>query len=403
MDQIAKYSSAHRLLQNLKYEVSRSEKDAQGEVRGLFKKLSSWMEEAQRQFSSTINSHAQSMNKGLNDLSGEICDLETKLSVITKERDDLLNTVNNLSGGIRQWSDKLPTKQSLPEQEENHNQNIQEVDPPDKRNLNTRLQGARRPSITSEGADQEEHVEFVECIDQLVEQHIQTQQNNLIDCYSDAVEYENINNIEHVEQDAEAMEVGGANQTEKEAAERKKGEALCSSPYKSSQGQNPICQVCNLSFSTTEHLRIHSKNVHSLSLTIGKESDNTFLDTGLLKRTNSTAQKNRRTSHTKEVYDKRKNHGCDECGYTTNYKSDLKRHWDAVHNKGHKKHKCEICAYSSAEKTSLKYHMASIHTLGGKIKCDKCPFSSANKYTLKKHKDMVHEEIVHEKLRRNHV
>ena len=77
MDQIEKYSSAHRLVQNLKYEVSRSEKDAQGEVKGLFKKLSSWMEEAQRQFYSTINSHAQSMNKGLNDLSGEICDLET--------------------------------------------------------------------------------------------------------------------------------------------------------------------------------------------------------------------------------------------------------------------------------------------------------------------------------------
>ena len=126
MDHIAKHSSANKLVQNLKYEVNKSQKDSQGEVGDMFKKLSSWMEETQRQFSNSINSYAQSMGEELNDLAEEICDLETKLSVITKERDDLLNTINNLSGEIRQWSAKLPAMPSLPEPEENGSENVQE-------------------------------------------------------------------------------------------------------------------------------------------------------------------------------------------------------------------------------------------------------------------------------------
>ena len=245
MDQIAKYSSANKLIQNLKYEVGRGKKDGQGEVGDMFKKLSSWLEDRQTQFYSTLQSSALSMTEGLNELSKEISDLETKLSVITKERDDLLNIVNNLNGEFGQLSTKSPCLQSLKEPEENSGLNIQEVNHPDEGNLGTISKDARRPRISSEGADHEEHVDVMEGIDQKVQQLIQTplaDQDNFYDSDSGDVEYENVIYIKHSEQDGEV--------TDNEEEDDKENEV---------QNDNwPVdCNKCNLSLDSLDNFNQH--------------------------------------------------------------------------------------------------------------------------------------------------
>ena len=179
MDQIEQNSTAQGLIRSLKNEVSRGKKDSDGEVKDMFKKLNSWIEDSQTQIFSTINAHALGMNRDLEELNETICDLDTKLSLVTKERDDLLDFVNNLSSGIRQWSAKLPGIQSLSEPEKCHNKNDHEVDLKGIRD--TRVQGARGPRYTNKVADQENDVES---IDHSVQQHLQTpliEHNNLND------------------------------------------------------------------------------------------------------------------------------------------------------------------------------------------------------------------------------
>ena len=405
MDHIAKYSTANKLIQHMRYELNRSKQDSHGEVGDMYKKLISWMEDSQTLFSNTINSNAERMNKGLNALAEEFCGLETKLSVITQERDDLLKTINNLSDEIRQWSTKLLTKGSLPEPDGSLNQNIDDC--PAKGISNSKVQGS-----CSGGADQEEHKDSAGSIDQLVQQHLQTSladqsdQNHLSLSDSDNIDLEHENNKEHMDKIEEVTgtdDIGETDKREKEPVEKSISEALCSSPYKSSRSQYLICQVCTIAFSKTQDLRTHFKNVHSISLTI-KDSESE----GHLKQPTipldkkedkwSAPQKHNISVQTKEVYDKRRNYGCEECSYTTNLKSSLNRHWDAVHNLGDKKFKCEICPYTSAQRNYVRYHMASVHNFGETLRCDKCPYSSANKNTLKRHTEMKHE-----KLNRSHI
>ena len=120
--------STIRLIENMKHEVA----SGQSKVIEVSKKLYG-----------TIDSYTSSIDNGLNYLAVEVCGLEAKLRIITKERDDLLDTVNNLRFEIMGLSSKLlPTMQplqllALPELNPNHNQDIQEVDSPDDRNCKT--------------------------------------------------------------------------------------------------------------------------------------------------------------------------------------------------------------------------------------------------------------------------
>ena len=101
-------------------------KDFQSEIRVLFEKLTSLREESHRQFSDIINSHGGSISDGINDLFAEVSNLQDELSVVRKERNVLLETVDNLNGEIRQLNSKLTMAHSLPEPEENHDRHIQE-------------------------------------------------------------------------------------------------------------------------------------------------------------------------------------------------------------------------------------------------------------------------------------
>ena len=81
----------------------------------LFQKLTLWKEKSQELFSIIMNSHSTSITNGITDLVKEVCDLKDQLSVITKERNDLNEIVDNLSDEIRQLK---TASELLPQAEE---------------------------------------------------------------------------------------------------------------------------------------------------------------------------------------------------------------------------------------------------------------------------------------------
>ena len=69
--------------------------DYQSEVEHFIQKLSLWREESHKDFSNIIQFHSTNINEGINDLVQEVSNLKFNLSMITRERNDLIETVCN--------------------------------------------------------------------------------------------------------------------------------------------------------------------------------------------------------------------------------------------------------------------------------------------------------------------
>ena len=95
--------------------------DPKTEVRYLFRTLDSWRETSQREFSNIINAHSSSINKGITHLVEEVSDLKAQLTISEKERNRLLETVNNLTDENRQLQARLPIELKKTQSEGNHN------------------------------------------------------------------------------------------------------------------------------------------------------------------------------------------------------------------------------------------------------------------------------------------
>ena len=93
-----------------------SQKFIQNEVKDLFYKFNSLREETHEQFSTIINAHSESVKKGISDLVEEVSILQAQVSIITHERNVLLDTVANLNSEIRHMS--APLEHVLPEDKE---------------------------------------------------------------------------------------------------------------------------------------------------------------------------------------------------------------------------------------------------------------------------------------------
>ena len=109
--------------QNLMDQMS---KVCQSEVKVVFEKLSSLREETSRQVSNIIESHSNSISRGIEDMVKGVSNLQAELSVIRKERNTLLDTIVNLNGEIRQLIQELLIAQSSAKPEEDMTLNIQE-------------------------------------------------------------------------------------------------------------------------------------------------------------------------------------------------------------------------------------------------------------------------------------
>ena len=349
MNDIDKSSPATSQIQKLKYEVIRCKKDGEDEITDICNKLSSWVDDSRRQFSDIINLHALSLNRGLDDLNEKICGLETKLSVITKERDDLLNIVNNMGG-------------------ESH------------------------------------------CIKPLQEEEKYHNQNNLSETYSDEVEYIDPNYTQQVKQDEEVTaSFREPDETEKGAAERSEQEAMCSSPKKLVQVVGHICQECNLAFSKSEHLSNHIINFHSYvkepqiqgekdvynkvrNHTGHQDTLHNFKEVFINGKIHECEDCSYTTSNRSDInrhWDSVHNSGdkrfkCEVCPYTAAQKARVKYHMGDIHNLG-ETIKCDNCSYKSAKKSKLKRHIETVHEKKRKHVCPECGYAAAQKWHLKQH------------------
>ena len=94
--------------------MSKSPMDSQTEVSDFIQKLHLWREDSQREFTNIVNSYSDSINKGISDFAEQ-------LSVVTKERNELLEKVDNLSDEVREMRAKSPNVKSITESESNLN------------------------------------------------------------------------------------------------------------------------------------------------------------------------------------------------------------------------------------------------------------------------------------------
>ena len=90
--------------------MGKSHEESQREVRELFSKLSSWMEESKSKFSTLIDFNSGSITKGVDDLVEEVRKLQDELSIIKKEKNILIETVNCLNGEIKRYNERTSEK-----------------------------------------------------------------------------------------------------------------------------------------------------------------------------------------------------------------------------------------------------------------------------------------------------
>ena len=129
----------------------------QSEVGHFFEKLSIWREESHRDFSNIIQFHSTTINKGISDLVQEVNNLKDDLSMITRERNDLLETVHNLSNGLRQRNIESQIRQPSPEPEVIEANDTEGIGPRFEKNSETSKSGTEKgiqdDSTFNESAD----------------------------------------------------------------------------------------------------------------------------------------------------------------------------------------------------------------------------------------------------------
>ena len=144
------------LIENLRTEVKRGKRECQNETLALFKKIF---------IAIGTNTDTASVNMGLDNLTNEVNDLKTKLTAVTRERDNLLDTVDNMKMVMEQLSAKMmTTMQPLPVV--NDSQNIHEIRSFDNGNDNRGF-----------GQEKDNHEDPEEVSDENIQQHNSCQPN----------------------------------------------------------------------------------------------------------------------------------------------------------------------------------------------------------------------------------
>ena len=373
MGEIENNSSSLRLIENLRYEVKRGKKDCQSEVINLFKKIYAAID---------TSTDTPSVNKGLDDLTREVSGLEAKLSIITKERDNLLDTVHDLRAENRQLRTKLlPMPPSPLNVDPNHkakrslgNQEVRSLYNGSPRAIRPRIRkrdgdhkkhAEQRENIINESESDEEKEKIISSEDESEKGAKQQIQNSLYDSDDDydcnEVEVDvDIKEIEHVASDENVsltnnlthahIGEGDANAKNNVNAAQKFNLEIEKQPANKKANKKFNCEQCPYSASRKDRMRIHVEAVHQKIMNF-RCSQCPY----------SAAQKAHMKNHVEAVHDKIMNYRCEECNYGTSRKDRLERHVDARHNMGDKKFKCGKCPYSSAQKNKLTKHIERVH------------------------------------------
>ena len=370
---------------------------SQDDVRDLFKDLRSWKEEreeSQRKLDILIESYSGSIQKGMNDLAEEVGDLQARLSVLTRERNGLLETVGVLRSEIDQLRAKVPIVQPLKEIEENQINEYNDTrgdEIAERRKLENRGETVSIPEENKYSLNDHE-----------------------------------FNQMDHFdgERQKRKFEIGQDPKQNFGWNDRKEA-SFYSDTYRSmhfepklsenkslDQCEKHVCTECSFASSTSHNLKLHIKNDHSRLRTASPaaneepivQSDVSGSDASVLLDNIQEGEKRHRCEHCpyethngesmkihkNSVHDNIGDRVCDQCGYTASQQDILKRHKVFAHNMGDKRFACGRCSYSSNMEVNLKRHVKRVHEQIKNNVCAECPYATSDKRRLERHKDAVH-------------
>ena len=442
------------MAKDMNYQKSNDQIGSQQGIQDLFKKLYSWSKErkeSQRQLDYFLSLYGSCIDKEANDITEEVHALHAQLSVIKKERNDLLLAVNKMSGEILKLRAQIsiPTIKPFPEGEDHYkdiqeedcqDSDIQPMDHPDTLEYeDIGIQEMIKIRIESHGQDEFDYV-----LDQTM------QQDDLDHSTLGKLTNSSVNDFEHIQDQEEVTK------SMNEITDPALNENLdCHNNIVHSESH--ICPECDFVFFTSEDLVVHLKSTHSnlecnkpgpAENNASKEKSahsKTSEETGMqnvktsksLKSQNESVNRvsvrylkcqmclyetphrdvlNRHISgvhgkkhvcgecgyaaslgmahlkrHINDVHGNIRNHVCEECGYAAKRKNQLKQHREYVHKMGENKFRCEDCDYASSNKGHVNRHMESVHKKGErKYKCEDCDYAAYENGTLRTHVKNVH-------------
>ena len=304
--------------------------NCQSEVKLFLEKLSSWREETNRQFLDIVYLHTCNIYKRIEELVGEVSDLQSKLSTITKERNDLLENVNKLNCENIQ----LKLDCEIRDQEQHLYKKDVNDSTSDQRDNNLRL---------SNGST---YNEFTKSDDiEIKHEPLYYGENVALDHANSVQEENEIGNDQNLHNLEEAL--------------------------------HHICPKCCWPFPTREALNIHIQFIHTmkkLSETLQEDNQGSKDISGHVvvhESKISEGLKLKRFEWMERAKDSRREEKvkCQQCPYTTTRKSRMNEHVRIVHE-NNQDHQCIECGYATSVKSNLKRHIYSIHKMGEKeFKC----------------------------------
>ena len=362
---------------------SRSQQDSSSEVMDLFRKFSLWREESQAELSNIIKSYNKCINQGFYDLVKEVCDLQTKLSAITKERDYLLDTRRDMNSETKHLVTKSPIPKTLPEVKESPYINNVKEKYPGVEFLHIKEECEEKLGANNEMVVEQDPISFGDIEKESVDQHggyLLNNQDDLKDSTLNTVGAADPYKIEEAVKDEQVL----SDQKRKMKTAEMELVQVSNTKYKNRDPDNNFkCGLCPFVTIRKHCLQRHLEGVHEkIKNHVCKFCGNAFL------------QKSTLNSHIKSVHEKLRNHVCEECGYAASHKGSITKHMDFVHKMGEKRFMCEQCPYASYQVGNLKKHIETMHEKKPKIRnfiCEMCGYTATNKGLLKRHWESVHE------------
>ena len=346
--------------------------DSQSEVEHFFEKLSNWREESHKELSNILQFHNSSINEAFNHLVQEVSDLKTKLAVITRERNNLLGTVHNLSTDI---SAELAISQPMPEPEEIQAKDTQEVNIPKPEVEDNKGQNVEKSYIGFETGVPDDTLCNASADLDIVEH----ESDEIID---------EVNEENHMRKDI--IGEGKRKEILLDTTPNKSQQYESKSSYNTVQDDDHVCPECNIAFLTSQNLKIHLKNLHPKFYLINDREYIQQKGSRKLKREQCPYNSVRKMEHIKSVHENIRNHVCGECGYAASRKDTLRRHIEGVH-KNIRNHVCGDCGYAAKQKGDLKKHIEQVHENIRNNVCGECGYAASRKDSLKKHIKAMHE------------
>ncbi|KAF5278822.1 hypothetical protein FQR65_LT03510 [Abscondita terminalis] len=141
------------------------------------------------------------------------------------------------------------------------------------------------------------------------------------------------------------------------------------------------CDQCDYTTSNdsllTAHNLLHS-NIHPKNFSLNKKKVEVPSQKLQRKKRKMNSEKCTKDGSESEIIK------CGECDYSTSKKSNLSRHFIAMHKYNGKQYKCDLCEYGTTDKRLLICHI-NRHTNKIPYKCKLCDYTCRNLRTLKGH------------------